>query len=107
MSVKPAKLLNDQVLSNDTTVLLNSINTLKNQFDSLKFALTNQYNVTEIPLKELSPEEMNCLNIPVQRTLDGGLIRWLKNPDGSLRRIIVSDRINPVISVEKDCNDQK
>lgn len=108
LSIKPAKLLNDQILSNDTTVLLQSINSLKDQFDSFKYELIKQHSLTGITIIESTSDELNSQSIPVQRTLDGGHIKWFKTLDGSLYRTVVyPDSKNSAIATKRDCNDQE
>lgn len=112
LSIEPAKLLNDQVLSNDTTVLLQSINNLKDQFDSFKYGLLQNslvgIGLAGIPMRELTTEEMKLLSLPVQYTLDGGHVSWILAQDGRIqRKIDYPENKKSEIMKITDCNDQE
>jgi len=90
LSIKPASLLNEQRLTSDTTVLLQSINSLKDQVELIKNTIGRHPALQgKATLTELTADEMVILDIPRQKTLDGGSTHWFRSSDGYLYRTVL------------------
>lgn len=93
-------------------MLLQSINNLKDQFDSFKYGLLQNslvgMGLAGIPMRELTTEEMKLLSLPVQYTLDGGHVSWILAQDGRIqRKIDYPENKKSEIMKITDCNDQE
>jgi hypothetical protein len=71
-------------------VLLQSINSLKDQIELIKNTVSRHPALPGLTtFTELTADEMVSLNIPRQKTLDGGSVHWFRNSDGCLYRTVL------------------